>query len=186
MKNSAIALSKWILNQYPYSTPVTHLKLQKLLFYCYGTLLADGREGMLGEELWFQPWEHGPVNLDVWHAFKEFGALPLNSLSSEACKYGEPAGSLLSAALVVYGLLSAWQLREESHLETPWQTAYEQKARYIDSSELREYFQRKFGRGAVYPPRHLLNGGTFTVDGIPLQPYYSLVELADSLAPANR
>jgi uncharacterized phage-associated protein len=57
--------------------PLTHLKLQKLLYYAHGWHLAlfDG-EPLVAEG--FQAWQRGPVSPKVYDAFSNFGPKAIN------------------------------------------------------------------------------------------------------------
>ena len=55
----------------------THLKLQKLLFFAYGSFLS-----LYGKPLFkkgFEAWEYGPVNRLVYSQFRECGAEPIQT-----------------------------------------------------------------------------------------------------------
>lgn len=179
--SSAKELSTWVLENYPYNDPVTHLKLQKLLFYCYGLVLACECEAALGDTIYFQPWEHGPVNREIWSQYRSFQAAEIPVLNSHSVIYPPTTVSILRDTLAVYGLLDAWRLRQQSHLETPWVVAYQQRAPLIDNESIRRHFTHKFFRGSVSAPEYLLDTGTFKLDKIPIQPHLSFAQLARDL-----
>jgi uncharacterized phage-associated protein len=176
--SSAKELSTWVLENYPYNDPITHLKLQKLLFYCYGLVLASGCERALGDAIDFQPWEHGPVNREIWSQYKSYQSAEIPVLNSRTVNYAPLADSTLRDALAVYGLLDAWRLRQQSHLEKPWNVAYQQRAHVIDHELIRRHFAHKFFSGSVNAPEYLLDTGTLRLDNIPVQGYPSFAELA--------
>lgn len=96
---------------------VTHLKLQKLVYYAQAWSLA-----LLGRPLFaddVRAWAHGPVVLSVWHAFKEHGweALPA---PDEMPRFDDEATELLRDVLRSYGEHSAKKLEELTHSEEPW------------------------------------------------------------------
>lgn len=176
--SSAQELSTWVLENYPYNDPITHLKLQKLLFYCYGLVLACGCERALGDTICFQPWEHGPVNREIWSQYKSYHSAEIPVLNSSTVNYASPAAAVLRDALAVYGLLDAWRLRQQSHLEKPWEVAYQQRVSLIDNERIRSHFVHKFFSGSVNAPEYLLDTGTLRLDKIPVQGYPSFAELA--------
>lgn len=55
--------------------PVTHLKLQKLLYYVVAKYLKDTGEYLIVEPIY--KWQFGPVVKDVYHAFKTYGSDPI-------------------------------------------------------------------------------------------------------------
>lgn len=177
-ERSALELAEWLC---AHATPrpdlFTHLKLQKLAFYSYGALLAFGLEGETGE-VSFEAWKHGPVAPDVYRRYADYGreALPRTS-----CRHGYSARveSVLSDVLNVYGRMTAWQLREESHEEGPWQEAYSEIYRMTISTEsLRTHFRTKFGGPTVTFPERLFGGSSFLLDRIPVPAFSSLSEMS--------
>jgi uncharacterized phage-associated protein len=56
-------------------TPVSAMKLQKLMYYAQGWSLAIADEPILNEQI--EAWKWGPVIRSVYHQFKEFGDSPI-------------------------------------------------------------------------------------------------------------
>lgn len=99
---------------------VTHLNLQKLVYYAQAWSLALLGRPLFAEDL--RAWAHGPVALSVWHAFKEHGweALPP---PDEMPRFDDDTTELLRDVLRSYGEHSARKLEELTHSEEPWQRA---------------------------------------------------------------
>lgn len=57
--------------------PVTHLKLQKLLYYVVAKYLKDTGEYLIAEPIY--KWQFGPVVKEVYHAFKTYGSEVIKS-----------------------------------------------------------------------------------------------------------
>jgi uncharacterized phage-associated protein len=185
---AANELAAWIRAEYAGTEPLTHLKLQKLVFYGYGACLAHGREGDLGGEIVFRPWKHGPVNHEVWSTYRAYAGKPIPPPDHDdpVPRYASDATTHLRDALVVYGALTAWNLRQESHLEAPWIRAFGQKEERIPHEELRTHFERKFRSGHVQFPEHLVHTSSFNLDRIPTLGFPTLHELAQALARVGR
>jgi uncharacterized phage-associated protein len=182
-EQAVINLAGWICTHYPYKDALTHLKLQKLLFYCYGALLAHDLEEQVGAQIVFEPWEHGPVNRDLYRAFRNQGSAPILPKDCPTPGvYSKSAERVMKDALTVYGVLSAWSLREQTHLEDPWKIAYENKSSEIDPEALKAYFKQKFARGSVSAPEYLFGLSSFKIDDIPVQDYPNLHALAKAAA----
>ncbi len=181
-------LAQWVQENYPYSEsdPLTHLKLQKLVFYCYGTALAFRCESEVGGIVTFEPWEHGPVNRDIWTEFRDCKSNPLPTLAGPPVHYPLASAHCMRDALAVYGMLDAWSLRQQSHLEAPWKVAYAAKAHEIPTEDIRRHFAAKLCGGRVSYPEYALDPGTFRLDGIPVPSYKSLHELAESVRRSHR
>ena len=61
-----LVLSEYIIKHYG---PMSHLKLQKLLFYCDAYHLAYFEQELVNDE--FEAWVHGPVCRKVYDSFKD-------------------------------------------------------------------------------------------------------------------
>jgi uncharacterized phage-associated protein len=171
-------LAHWVLQNAPYSRPVTHLKLQKLLFYCYGAACAHDLEGPIGQ-ITFLAWEHGPVNREVYDEFRSYGAGPLPPAPWPVF-YPSPVFGVLTDAVRVYGALDAWSLREQSHRESPWSET--QHGAAIPHLSLKNYFVAKFARGQVKCPEYLADVGGLHLDRIPVRNFATLHDLANAVS----
>ena len=174
-------LANWVQVRYPYARRelMTHLKLQKLLFYCVGAAMAFDVDDELGN-IDFQAWEHGPVNFDIWKQYRAEGANPL-ACSGGAVSYSQTVERVMTNALKVYGALRAWSLRNQSHLEMPWISAYNTGRRDIDRVTMKAHFKARFLSKPCFAPEHLQDPGTFKIDGLPVTGYKSFQDLADSI-----
>jgi uncharacterized phage-associated protein len=116
---------------------ISHLKLQKLMYYAQGCALA-----LLDRPLFPEPieaWVHGPVVPALYHEYKGYGSGPLPSPTTlDFSKYDHAARELLDEVYAVYGQFSAWKLRNMTHQEAPWLTTPEGKE--ISHNTLRAYF----------------------------------------------
>ncbi|WP_227711583.1 Panacea domain-containing protein [Moraxella catarrhalis] len=63
--------------------PVTHLKLQKLLYYVVAKYLQTHNKPLIAENV--VKWQYGPVVKSVYHHFKILGSLEI----TELCEYIE-------------------------------------------------------------------------------------------------
>lgn len=167
----ALDIAQWAVSQLP---GITHLKLQKLCFYCYGYLTAVAQI----EEVPFEAWQHGPVSRTVWERFKGFGALPVTTESTAERSWSSAQLQVLGDVLALYGGLSAWQLRELSHAEEPWEKAYRSETLVIPDDAIRAHFARKTAPGAVELPEPLVNSWSLKLDGLPVPRFRSLHEAA--------
>ncbi|MBB6128338.1 Panacea domain-containing protein [Mucilaginibacter lappiensis] len=103
---------------------LSHLKLQKLLYYVQAWSLAFGKGAFFDGK--FQAWVHGPVNRTVYNRFKDskymyssintsdmFEQDIVNKLSVEAKKH-------IDSVLEVYAGYSDTELEGKTHSERPW------------------------------------------------------------------
>lgn len=61
--------------------PLTHIKLQNLVYFAYGVYWADEGRRLFKQRI--EPWPEGPVVPELYHEFKRFGARPIRHWSSD-------------------------------------------------------------------------------------------------------
>ena len=90
MNYKASSIAKWFLaknksesieheatgDDYEVYEGITHLKLQKLLFYAQGIYLALNDNMLFYDQI--VAWEHGPVVKSVYDEYKQNGRNPIN------------------------------------------------------------------------------------------------------------
>jgi uncharacterized phage-associated protein len=128
---------------------ITHLKLQKLVYYAQAWSFA-----LLGRPLFEEPvraWRHGPAVDSVYHEFKGFGTENLRPRRPKAA-FDLAAEILLEDILAVYGEHSAGFLRNLTHEEEPWAATWadlppeSRSRRIIPPSVMRRYYRRQYER----------------------------------------
>jgi len=116
---SAIDIANWIVAGIDRDAgeAITHLKLQKLVYYAQAWSLVLRGEPLFDED--FQAWAHGPVAESVFHAFKDCG---WNAIGRPEKVPDLEAGdeAHLREVIDAYGDMSAKQLERMTHAELPW------------------------------------------------------------------
>lgn len=80
---SVTALSNTILSKaFSESTPVSPMKLQKLLYFIYRDYLQTYKVPLFSEN--FLAWRYGPVLRSAYDEFKSFGAKPITRFAKDA------------------------------------------------------------------------------------------------------
>ncbi|MEG1470802.1 MAG: DUF4065 domain-containing protein [Anaerovoracaceae bacterium] len=120
---------------------ISNLKLQKLLYYAQGTVLA-----ITGKDLFLEPivaWRHGPVVEAVYHEYKSFGASGIEFEEEfDFNDFEDDVQNILENVYDCFGQYSAWKLRNMTHEETPWiNTAINS---IIDNDVIKEYFLEEY------------------------------------------
>ncbi len=120
-----VLLAKYILSL---KGPMSHLKLQKLLYYVEAWHLVFLDEPLIDCD--FKAWVHGPVCLEVWHSLKDLsllnGGIKMpekgKAIVVEKTKKRLAADQLAVIADVLeeYGDLPAHRLEALTHAEKPW------------------------------------------------------------------
>lgn len=115
---SAKQVADFFLSSTDEEVAITHLKLQKLLYYAQGYALA-----LLGRPLFSESisnWDHGPVVDEAYHEFKCYGKSALPAVFADMNQYDEADLLVLEKVKKERAVYSAWKLREMTHNETPW------------------------------------------------------------------
>jgi uncharacterized phage-associated protein len=116
---TALDIAKWFINATDRESgdAITHLKVQKLLYYAQGWALAYFGKPLFSEDM--QAWAHGPVLLSVWEQYRDFGfqAIPEQKVTR---KVSGDAADLLDSVNERYGIYSAKRLEKMTHTERPW------------------------------------------------------------------
>jgi uncharacterized phage-associated protein len=112
----------WVANEQ--NTPISNLKLQKLVYYAQAWHLAINGQALFAED--FQAWVHGPVNPALYHEYKRFGWMPIQDDiegDSVVSKFTDDILSLLQEVTDEYLTCDAYDLERMTHAEVPWQAA---------------------------------------------------------------
>jgi len=145
-KIEALKLAKyviWYSNNARIS--ITHLKLQKILYYLQGAYLSEYRHPLFDDII--EAWPYGPVVRSVYYAFCAYGSLPLR-VPDEAAAFcnelNEDVRSLINEELDKKLPLSARKLVNMSHRELPWFKhrieVGQGKKPIITDNDMREFF----------------------------------------------
>lgn len=128
---------------------ITHLKLQKLLYYAQGVTLAEKNETLFVEAL--EAWPHGPVIREVYNVYNHFGRdnidIPFNNINKTIVNNIEEDKDISDILDIVYksfAIYTAWQLREMSHKKNgPWDQAISKKESIINIDIIKNYFKKE-------------------------------------------
>lgn len=131
---------------------ITHLKLQKLLYYAQGWHLALRETPLFDDRI--EAWAHGPVCPSVWVRFKGYSweALPSELGQTDFSKCDSAITGFLNEVWTAYGQFSAKRLEELTHTEAPWVEARGQISEYascdseIAPEAMHKYFASLRGR----------------------------------------
>lgn len=120
-KCSPDKIAAWLVNRVDRDAgeAITHLKLQKLIYFAQAYYLAN-----LGEELFsedFEAWAHGPVLPSIYASYSgnRWNALP----TVNAPDIADEITNYLEAFFRKFGRLGAKELEKLSHSHSPWKDA---------------------------------------------------------------
>lgn len=119
---------------------ITHLKLQKLLYYAQGIALGRYNRRLFNES--FLAWKHGPVVRAIYDKYKIVHESPISAdkdVDISPIEKNDIAVSVLKETISLYGIYSAWALRNKTHNEAPW--AETEQSSVIEDEKLIKYFR---------------------------------------------
>jgi uncharacterized phage-associated protein len=116
--HDASTISKFLIAfSHEHGDPLSNLKLQKLLYYAQAWHLAIFDKPVFEEQI--EAWVHGPVVVPEYRRFKGWAWQPIQD-DPEAPALDEALAQHLTEVMDVYGGMTAYQLEQLTHSETPW------------------------------------------------------------------
>jgi uncharacterized phage-associated protein len=102
---------------------ITHLKLQKLVYYAQAWYLAMQARPLFDNAI--EAWAHGPVCREVYGRFRHYSwnPIPAAAAFSREEELDEGLKDFLDEVWEVYGQYSAAKLEHMTHEEAPWVAA---------------------------------------------------------------
>jgi len=101
---------------------LSHLRLQKLLYYVQGWHLAITDKPMFPDRI--EAWAHGPVVAALYPQFADYKFQPIQAKDIPQPKaISDEVAAFIDAVWKVYKGYSATSLREMTHREAPWKDA---------------------------------------------------------------
>lgn len=119
---------------------ISHLKLQKLLYYVQAWHLVYADEPLFEDD--FEAWLHGPVVRKVWNYYKPYSIM-LDTLpvDEEDIDITEDQRELIDDVLDEYGDKSGYYLECLTHSERPWKEARQQgENTIIQKEKIKKYY----------------------------------------------
>ncbi|OME19950.1 Panacea domain-containing protein [Paenibacillus odorifer] len=121
-KHSVFKVASYLLSKSdPYSDDfsVTHLKLQKLVYYAQAWHYAIKQKPLFKEEI--EAWVHGPVCPDLYHAYKNNGFEIIKpKMDNEDFDFNSFEIEVMDLVWEAYGGMSGGMLEQLTHTEDPW------------------------------------------------------------------
>ncbi len=126
-------------------SPLTHMKLQKLVYYCQAWSLVWDEEPLFDERI--EAWINGPVVRRLYVALRQLFKVRLEDLTQgESANLTQPQRETVDAVLKTYEPKSSQWLSDLTHLELPWQEARkglapnDRSEREITHATMAEYY----------------------------------------------
>jgi len=154
-------ISRYIINKsISDKTPISNLKLQKLLFYVQAYFLVETGSQLFSESL--VSWKYGPVVIEAYDEFKSFGALEIVDPIEEYTEFEFSDDSFklnikterfneniiennikecINEVVESYESYNAIQIMRKTHQEDPWLNT--ENGSEIDLNFVKSYFNER-------------------------------------------
>ena len=122
---SALEVAKYIISSCCESgTPISNLKLQKLLYFIQGEFFKVKGQPAFEDDL--SAWQLGPVVSSVYYEFCVYAGTPiLNTYHTKIC---DDDKVIIDTVVSNKKDMPAWKLVDETHqIGTPWHKIYNEK-----------------------------------------------------------
>lgn len=156
--------------------PITHLKLQKLVYYAQAYALAVHNRRIIDTK--FEAWAHGPVSPDLYGMYKVFSYKAIPAWIVSYPSIPSFAQSVLDWVWDRFGSLDARRLERLTHEEEPWieargSTPYgEQCNAAIEEDTMKKYYSELF--------RHK------QVEDAPVRPLFKMSDIKKAYSRIDR
>jgi uncharacterized phage-associated protein len=123
---------------------ISHLKLQKLVYYAQAWSLVFRNQPFFGQDI--EGWVSGPVVRDVWDEYKVYQDRDIPPPVNFDPEFAEDELEVLEEVWSTYGELSAKHLRDLVYSEQPWLNSRqgldlaEQSTNIISHDDMKMYY----------------------------------------------
>jgi uncharacterized phage-associated protein len=128
---------------------ITHLKLQKLVYYAQAWYLAMHNKPLFQNRI--EAWAHGPVCREIYDRFRHFSGkpIPAKAALSAPSEIDADVKDYLDEVWEVYSQYSAAKLEHMTHEEAPWIEARKgimlgmPSQEVISENTMRDYYSQR-------------------------------------------
>ncbi|WP_338363967.1 Panacea domain-containing protein [Candidatus Xenohaliotis californiensis] len=119
---------------------ITHLKLQKILYYSYVWYLVLKKKRIFEDPI--EAWPYGPVIRSQYDRLKKYGSnnITLDAIESSADIASDDLVVFLDTIWDAYGQYSTGRLVEKTHEEAPWQEVCCNKDKIITDNAIEDFY----------------------------------------------
>lgn len=119
-RNTVIDIAKYFLFKLDINAEevITPLKLQKLVYYAQGWMMAFHQRPLFQED--FQAWVHGPVVPELYYEYKRYLANAIPKVEEFLIPFSEEELTILEIVRNIYGRYDGKYLEHLTHKEDTW------------------------------------------------------------------
>ncbi len=116
---SVFDVARYILDK---KGPMSSLKLQKLCYYCQAWHYTWTGKPIFNEEI--QAWKNGPVCPALYKSHEHKYTVSPEDISGNVSNLNADEEDSINVVLDAYGDMQPYELREQTHQESPWIDAH--------------------------------------------------------------
>ena len=129
---------------------ITHLKVQKLVYFCHAWMLAIHKKPLLNEPV--EAWRFGPVIASLYDSLRRYGRYPIEHPIAicNPVEFDADALSIMEQVWDIYGKHSAGKLSALTHQSgSPWEQIYKEygTSAVIPDPLIRQHYAQYLSRG---------------------------------------
>lgn len=115
---------------------ISHLKLQKLSYYCQGYSLAINNTPIFSDKI--EAWPHGPVVASIYRSYSVYkdNYIDVPDDRDYVSDLSQQVLDMIDFVLASLGEMGAWALRNKTHTESPWRLHYSEDTNIVDQGEI--------------------------------------------------
>ncbi|WDM33686.1 SocA family protein [Priestia megaterium] len=120
---------------------ITHLKLQKLVYYAQAWSLAIEGEPIINSDL--EAWLHGPVSRELYGEYRNYGSQEIPPVEDHELKFriDDTDKKILDGVWELYGEFDGKYLETLTHKESPWINAWDRGMNeIIELDDMEQYY----------------------------------------------
>ncbi|MED4588905.1 MULTISPECIES: Panacea domain-containing protein [Priestia] len=118
---------------------ITHLKLQKLVYYAQAWSMAIHGRPVFNSEL--EAWLHGPVSRELYREYRDYGSREIPPVDKINFQINPEDLEVLEGVWKLYGEYDGKYLETLTHKESPWLNAWSKGMNeIIQIEDMQEYY----------------------------------------------
>lgn len=117
---------------------ITHLKLQKLVYYAQAWSMAINHRPLFQTDL--EAWLHGPVSRELYLEYRDYGYRVISPVDNIGFNINPDDLDVLEGVWDLYSEFDGKYLEALTHKEQPWIDAWEQGMNQVIDLQVMEQF----------------------------------------------
>lgn len=130
----------WLRSQR--NVPTTPFHLQKLIYIAHGWMLGLTGRPLIADPIW--AWQYGPVILDVYRRYRDFGRDPITLPTMDRSMFlDKEQQTVIDTVVDVYDLSFRELFQITHHESTPWSQVWKERGRNsrISNALIEEHYR---------------------------------------------